>query len=174
MRPNFLLRGWNPRNSVSVKSRQAQGTPDRLASRALRRISGNDEEATAPCFANRFPRASYPNPTAPATPSSCATHTHSVAGGEAGGAGAVLGAWTVTYKVGVTALVVQPFGAAWGGVGLEGRRSRACRCSRGRRPSGSDSEATGRRVELPRRHPGAVGGLLTRTRLPRACRLQMP
>ena len=26
MRPNFLPRGWNPRNSVSVKSRQAQLT----------------------------------------------------------------------------------------------------------------------------------------------------
>ena len=40
--------------------------------------------------------------------------------------------------------------AAWGVARRAGRRSRACRCSRGRRPSGSDSEATGR-GHLPQR-----------------------
>src|SRR5450755_3794145 len=30
MRPDFLPRGWNPRNSVSVKSRQAHGDPRRF------------------------------------------------------------------------------------------------------------------------------------------------
>jgi hypothetical protein len=64
--------------------------------------------------------------------------------------------------------------ASWGVVRLGGRRLRACRCSRGRRPSGSDSEARDRRAELPQRHPSGVAGRLTPTRLRRACRLQRP
>ncbi len=38
---------------------------------------------------------------------------------------------------------------SWGVVQLGGRRLPACRCSRGRRPTGSDSEATGRPAALP-------------------------
>jgi hypothetical protein len=64
--------------------------------------------------------------------------------------------------------------ASSGVVRLGGRRLRACSCSRGHRPSGSDSEATDRRVGLPRRHGSGVGGRLTRTRLRPACRLQRP
>jgi transposase len=41
MRPNFLPRGWNPRNSVSVKSRQAHSdlltSQEREEIRKLRR-----------------------------------------------------------------------------------------------------------------------------------------
>ena len=61
-----------------------------------------------------------------------------------------------------------------GALRLGGLRSRACRCSRGRRPSGCDTEARGRRATLPQRHQRGVGGLLTRTPLRRAYRLQRP
>ena len=70
---------------------------------------------------------------------------------------------------------VVPLGvASWGVVRPGERRLRACRCSRGHRPSGSESEPTDRRATLPQRHPNEVGGPLTRTRLRRACRLQRP
>ena len=74
----------------------------------------------------------------------------------------------------VSVSVVRLAVAAWGVVRLGGRRLRAYRGSRGRRPTGCDSEATARRVALPRRHPSEAGGRLTRTRLRRACRLQRP
>ena len=45
-----------------------------------------------------------------------------------------------------------------GVVRLGGRRLRACRWSRGRRPNGSGTEATDRRAALPQRHPNGVGG----------------
>ncbi len=46
--------------------------------------------------------ARYPTPTAPSTPSSRATHGHSVAGVSCvGGAGSVPGAWIVTSQVGL-------------------------------------------------------------------------
>ena len=61
-----------------------------------------------------------------------------------------------------------------GAVRLGELRSRACRCSRGHRPSGCDTEATGRRVTLPQRHRRGVGGSLTQTPLRRAYRLQRP
>ena len=64
--------------------------------------------------------------------------------------------------------------AAWGVVRRGGRRLRACRCSRGRRPIGSDTEATDPLEPLPQRHRSGVGGRLTRTRLRHACRLQRP
>ena len=64
--------------------------------------------------------------------------------------------------------------AAWGVVRPGGRRWRACRCSRGRRPIGSDTEATDPLEPLPQRHRSGVGGRLTRTRLRPACRLQRP
>jgi hypothetical protein len=64
--------------------------------------------------------------------------------------------------------------AALGVVRLGGRRLPACRCSRGRRPTGCDSEATGPLAALLQRHPSADGGRLTRTRLRPACRLQRP
>ena len=64
--------------------------------------------------------------------------------------------------------------AAWGVVRPGGRRWRACRCSRGRRPIGSDTEATDPLEPLPQRHRSGVGGRLTRTRLRHACRLQRP
>ena len=64
--------------------------------------------------------------------------------------------------------------AAWGVVRPGGRRLRACRRSRGRRPSGSDSEATGPLVVPLRRHLSGVGGRLTQTRLRHAFRLQRP
>jgi hypothetical protein len=57
---------------------------------------------------------------------------------------------------------------------LGGLRSRACRRSRGHRPTGSDTGAKGRRATLPQRHRSGVGGSLTRTPLRRACRLQRP
>ena len=64
--------------------------------------------------------------------------------------------------------------AAWGVVRPGGHRWRACRCSRGRRPIGSDTEATDPLEPLPQRHRSGVGGRLTRTRLRHACRLQWP
>jgi hypothetical protein len=64
--------------------------------------------------------------------------------------------------------------AALGVVRLGGRRLPACRCSRGRRPNGCDSEATGPFAALLQRHRRGVGGRLTRTRLRPACRLQRP
>ena len=73
-------------------------------------------------------------------------------------------------SVSVAPLVVPP----WGVVQHGERHWRACRCSRGRRPSGSDSEATAPLAALPQRHPSEAGGRLTRTRLRRACRLQRP
>jgi hypothetical protein len=71
-------------------------------------------------------------------------------------------------------LIVPRAVAASGAVRRGGRRSRARRCSRGRRPSGSDSEATGPRAAPLQRHRSGVGGRLTRTRLRHACRLQRP
>lgn len=64
--------------------------------------------------------------------------------------------------------------AACGVVRLGGRRWRACKCSRGHRPSGCGNEARDRRAALRQQHPNGVGAPLTRTRLPRACRLQWP
>ncbi len=64
--------------------------------------------------------------------------------------------------------------AACGLAKLEGRRSQACRCSRARRPSGSDSELRDRLGVPPQRHPSEVGDPLTRTPLRRACRRQRP
>jgi hypothetical protein len=61
-----------------------------------------------------------------------------------------------------------------GAVRLGGLRSRACRCSRGHRPSECDTEARDRRATLPQRHQRGVGGSLTRTPLRRAYRLQRP
>ena len=74
----------------------------------------------------------------------------------------------------VSASVVPLAVVGRGGVRLEGHRRRACRCSRGRRPSGSDIGARDRRATLPQRHPSGVGGQLIRTRLRRACRPQRP
>jgi hypothetical protein len=59
-----------------------------------------------------------------------------------------LARWSVASSW-VSVSVVALFAAALGVVRLEGRRSRACRWSRGRRPSGCDSEATGRPAGLP-------------------------
>jgi hypothetical protein len=53
-------------------------------------------------------------------------------------------------------------------VQLAGHRSRASGCSRGRRPSGSGSGATGHPGGLPRQRLGVVGGSLTRLRQRRA------
>jgi hypothetical protein len=64
--------------------------------------------------------------------------------------------------------------AALGVVRLGGRRLPTCRCSRGRRPTGCDREATGPLAALLQRHPSGDGGRLTRTRLRPACRLQRP
>jgi hypothetical protein len=64
--------------------------------------------------------------------------------------------------------------AVSGAVRLGGRRSRGCRCSRGRRPSGCGSEARGRRATLPQRRRRGVGGSLTRTPLRRAYQLRRP
>jgi hypothetical protein len=61
-----------------------------------------------------------------------------------------------------------------GAVRLGGLRSRACRCSRGHRPNGCDTEARDRRATLPQRHRRGVGGSLTRTPLRRAYRLERP
>jgi hypothetical protein len=70
--------------------------------------------------------------------------------------------------------VVMPAVAALGDVRLAGRRLPACRCSRGRRPTGCDSEATGPLAAPLQRHPSGDGGRLTRTRLRLAYRLQRP
>lgn len=59
-------------------------------------------------------------------------------------------------------------------VRLGGRRLPACRCSRGRRPTVCDSEATGPLAAPLQRHPSGDGGRLTRTPLRPACRLQRP
>lgn len=94
--------------------------------------------------------------------------------GCAGGARSVSGA-AIAYVSGwVSVSVVALLVAVWGVVRLEARRSRACRSSRGRRPSGCGSEVMGRRAGLPQSHLGAVAGPLTRTRLRRGCRLQRP
>ena len=61
-----------------------------------------------------------------------------------------------------------------GAVRLAGLRWRACRCSRGHRPSGCGTEARDRRATLPQRHRRGVGGSLTQTPLRRAYRLQRP
>lgn len=63
---------------------------------------------------------------------------------------------------------------ALGVVRLGGRRLPACRCSRGRRPTGSDSEATGPLAALLQRHRRGVGGRSTRTQPRHACLLQRP
>ena len=82
--------------------------------------------------------------------------------------------WIVGSQVGASVSVAALSVRVWGVVQLGERRLRACRCSRGRRPSGSDSEATAPLAALPQRHPSGAGGRLTRTRLQRACRLQRP
>ena len=64
--------------------------------------------------------------------------------------------------------------ASWGVARLEERRWRACRCSRGRRPSGSDSEPRDRHATLLQPRPILVDGRSTQTRRRRACRLQRP
>src|SRR5664280_2965729 len=74
----------------------------------------------------------------------------------------------------MSAGVVPLASAARGLAQLEGRRSQACRCSRGRRRSGSDSEARDRLGVPPQRHPSGVGDPLTRTPPRRACRPQTP
>jgi hypothetical protein len=96
------------------------------------------------------------------------------------GVGCARRAWvcsrrSVSAQLRLASVFVVPLAvASWGVVRLGERRSRACRCSRGRRPSGSDSEARDRRATLPQRHPSGVGGPLTQTQLRRACRLQRP
>ena len=96
------------------------------------------------------------------------------------GVGCARGAWVRSRRSGSSQLrlasvsVVPLAVASWGVVRLGERRSRACRWSRGRRPSRSDSEARDRRATLPQRHPSGVGGPLTQTQLRRACRLQRP
>jgi hypothetical protein len=82
--------------------------------------------------------------------------------------------WRPSHLRWFSVSVVSRAAACCGVVRLGGRRWRACRCSRGRRPSGSDSEARDRHAALPQPHPIAVDGRLTRTRLRRACRLQRP
>jgi hypothetical protein len=74
-----------------------------------------------------------------------------------------LSVWTAPIVVGVS-----------GGVRLAALHSRACRCSRGHRPSGSDTEATGRRATLAQRHRTGVGGSLTGPPLRRVYRLRRP
>ena len=70
--------------------------------------------------------------------------------------------------------VVPLAAGAWGGARPAERRSRACRCSRGHRPSGSDSEARDRHGALPQPHPSGVDGRLTQTPPRHVCRLQRP
>jgi hypothetical protein len=90
------------------------------------------------------------------------------------------GAWVCSRRSGLSQLrlasvfVVPLAVASWGVVRLRERRSRACRWSRGRRASRSDSEARDRRATLPQRHPSGAGGPLTQTQLRRGCRLQKP
>ena len=64
--------------------------------------------------------------------------------------------------------------AGWPGVRPGARRLPAYKCSHGRRPSGSDSEATDPLAAPLQRHRSAVGGRLTRPRLQHACQLQRP
>jgi len=93
------------------------------------------------------------------------------------GVGWARGAWVCSRRGGslqlrlVSVSVVTLAVASWEVVRLGERRSRACRWSRGRGPSGSDSEARDRRATLPQRHPSGVGDRLTQTQLRRACRL---
>jgi hypothetical protein len=90
------------------------------------------------------------------------------------------GAWVCSRRSGSSQLrlasvfVVPLAVASWGVVPLAERRSRACRWSRGRRPSRSDNEARDRRATLPQRHPSGAGGPLSQTQPRRACRLQRP
>ena len=93
------------------------------------------------------------------------------------GVGCARGAWVCSRRskspqLRLASVFVGPLAvASWGVVRLGERRSRACRWSRARRPSGSDSEARDRRATLPQRHPSGVGDRLTQTQLRRACRL---
>jgi hypothetical protein len=57
--------------------------------------------------------------------------------------------------------VVSPAVGAWGVARLAELRLRACRCSRGRRPSRSDSEPRDRHGALPQPHPSGVDGRTT-------------
>jgi hypothetical protein len=98
-------------------------------------------------------RAGYPRPAGPSaaqrqlrhaaeavrSASSCAVHYR--------GVGCARGVWSLAERGGLSRLrmvsvsVVPLAVASWGVVRLGERRLRAYRCSRGRRPSGSDSEA---------------------------------
>jgi hypothetical protein len=68
----------------------------------------------------------------------------------------------------------SPAVGAWGGAQLAARRMRASRYSRGRRPSGSDSEARDHHAALPQPNPSGVDGRSTQTQPRHACRLQRP
>jgi hypothetical protein len=74
-----------------------------------------------------------------------------------------VGAWVVRLAV-----------AAWGVVRPGAHRRPACRCSHGRRPNGSDSEAMDPLAAPQQRHRVAVGAGLTPTRLRHAHQLQRP
>jgi hypothetical protein len=84
-----------------------------------------------------------------------------------GGVGGARGAWSHRGAVdrhmsGWLAFPWCLLGAgSCGVVGLGGRRLQACRCSRGRRASGSDSEARDRPAAVPQRHPSGSGPILT-------------
>jgi hypothetical protein len=80
----------------------------------------------------------------------------------------------VAARAWVSVSAASPVVVFSGVVRLGELRSRACRCSRGHRPSGCDTGATGRRVTLPQRHRRGVGGSLTQTPRRRAYRLQRP
>jgi hypothetical protein len=81
--------------------------------------------------------------------------------------------WT-SYLAHVSVSVVPPAVSSSGVVRPGERRSPACRCSRGHRPTGSDSEATDHLATPPQRHPSEVDDRSTQTPLPHDRRLQKP
>src|ERR1039458_1695293 len=98
--------------------------------------------------------AGYPRPGGPSTPSGGSARQGRAARSTSWYAfvGCVCGVWSLAGRGGsshlrlVSVSVVLLAVASWGVVRPGERRLRACRWSRGRRPSGSDSEATDRRA----------------------------
>ena len=152
----------------------------RRAQPCARRPSGPRGLGAAPSWHATRTRAALYRPAAGLARQGQAVRSTSACAVPDRGVGCARGAWVCSRRSGssqltlVSVFVVPLAVASWGVVRLGERRSRACRWSRGRRPSRSDSEARDRRATLPQRHPSGADGPLTQTQPRRACRLQRP